>query len=317
MPPRPQQQEEPGAQLTKEQLAEVARRRRVLGIEGPAGNILSDKQVLEIADPGPGQSGPAAPGPGRSSSPAGRQRKEGSGMKSVWQEHRVGGQRIKAETKVSETAMSLVLAVTAGNVATVKEMLKSGGGSAHVNQRTEDGNSLLIHAIKYCPRGSVSEDLICGCLGPLIEHGAEVNYRNKQGQTPLHFAFAAQPMMGQVADLVVDEVGEADPARCAGSSADAGAACKITSDSRLRLGQRVGLARTRPSRRCLRLSLVTSAISPRFSRVSSGTWRRRRRPRVAIRPQSPSPSPSPRASLLETPTLLPTRPRSRPRRKNV
>eukprot|EP01050_Picozoa_sp_SAG11_P018213 SAG11_NODE_2717_length_3050_cov_2.389360_2_plen_255_part_00 len=168
---------EAAAGLTRAEAAEVARRRRVLGI-GP-NQVLSDEQVLQIQDPGP-------------------EKKQKKKKKKAAQ-----------DTEVAGDAMPLVLAVTAGDVAEVERLIKAGAG-AHVNQRFTDGSSLLMHALDDA--GGVGAKILCGCLRHLLEANADVNYVDSNGNTALHRAFDAQ--LPEVADLFLAY--GAVPGRCRG-----------------------------------------------------------------------------------------------------
>ena len=189
------------AGFTAAQTVEIARRRRVLGL-GP-GVVLSDEQVLQIADPGPERQ------PQRQRQKKGKEKEK------------------KGERVVSEDAMSLVMAVSAGNLDSVEQQLEQ-GGALHVNQKFEDGSSLLMHVItSHHNNGANHERTEAVCL-QLLRHGADVNYVDTQGTTVLHRAFGSQ--LHGLADLLLAH--GATPERCHGSRGGACKKCRLYSSRR-------------------------------------------------------------------------------------
>ena len=203
----------------EQELAEIARRRRVLGL-GP-GQVLSDEQVLQIADPGP-----------EPKSRTQQRRNKGTRNKTAVTA-KVHGTAVTATLQVSEEAMSLVMAVSAGNAPQVQELITS-GAHVHVNQRFKDSTNMLMHAMKL-PDSYGGQEIICGCMQPLLAHGADVNYLDNKGQTALHHAFAKQ--LHQVADLLLAH--GAIATRCRGGSGGKCEKCRLFSRRRKQQPQAV------------------------------------------------------------------------------
>lgn len=164
-------------EFTFEERLEIARRRRVLG--GAA--ILSDEQVLVIADP--------------------------------------GGEKT-ADTDMSklpdgaESNEALVSAVLLGSVDSVTKFIQKG---ADVDQRGTRSNNatLLMRCLDSYDRNKcMPVENVVGCMQALLDGRADVNLCCADGKTALHRAFALQ--LEPVADVLIGFGAVAK--RCSGGS---------------------------------------------------------------------------------------------------
>eukprot|EP00966_Prymnesium_polylepis_P031615 735578-Prymnesium_polylepis.1 len=139
---------------TPAELLEIARRRRVLG---NGNNILSDEQILQIADPGA--------------------------------EHR---DTKGVSCKGSAADDPLVSAILLGSVDSVRVFLENG---ASPDQRFDkDGATLLMRLIdRVCdPRTPIAIENAIGCMHVMLEHRADVNLADPDNHTALHRAFVSK-----------------------------------------------------------------------------------------------------------------------------
>ena len=115
-----------------------------------------------------------------------------------------------ADEKAAYGSTALWMAADTGNLALAKLLIEAG---ANVNQRLDNGEPLLMHAVGQGSRSGRSPELV----ELLLAHGADVNARSDGGSTALHVA-ALRDETGDMVRVLLKAGADAAAANCAGTT---------------------------------------------------------------------------------------------------